>query len=129
MGRFKFFPFPAIHSDLLSAFGVLATQTEGATLIHDPLYDGRLKYLEELNKMGAHIIFCDPHRAVVNGPTQLQGRILKTADLRGGAALIIAGLIARGQTVIENIYQIDRGYEKIEERLQKIGADIRRMSC
>jgi len=120
-------PFPGIPSDLLSAFGVLATQSPGSTLIHDPLYDGRLKYLEELNKMGAEIYFADPHRAIINGPTQLYGRELASLDLRGGAALVIAGLIAKGKTTINNIYQIDRGYERIEERLQKLGADIKRI--
>ncbi len=120
-------PYPGIPSDLQSAFGVLATQSPGSTLIHDPLYEGRLKYLEEINKMGAEIYFADPHRAIINGPTQLQGRELGSFDLRGGAALIIAGLIAQGRTTIDNIYQIDRGYERIEERLQKLGADIKRV--
>ncbi|MDP3990687.1 MAG: UDP-N-acetylglucosamine 1-carboxyvinyltransferase [Candidatus Nealsonbacteria bacterium] len=120
-------PYPGIPSDLQSAFGVLSTQAEGSTLIHDPLYEGRLKYLEELNKMGAEIYFADPHRAIVNGPTKLYGRELNSFDLRGGAALIIAGLCAKGKTVINNIYQVDRGYEKIEERLQKLGADIKRV--
>ncbi len=120
-------PYPGIPSDLQSAFGVLATQADGPTLIHDPLYEGRLKYLEELNKMGAKIIFADPHRAVIDGPTRLFGTELGSFDLRGGAALIIAALIAKGQSVINNIYQVDRGYERIEERLQKIGADIRRI--
>ena len=127
MNKIQSLPYPGIPSDLQSAFGVLATQAKGSTLIHDPLYEGRLKYLEELNKMGAEIYFADPHRAVINGPSQLQGRQLGSLDLRGGAALIIAGLIAKGQTTINNIYQIDRGYEKIEERLQKIGADIKRI--
>ena len=127
MRKIQALPYPGIPTDLQSAFGVLATQTEGLTLIHDPLYDGRLKYLEELNKMGADIIICDPHRAVVNGPTELYGTELGPLDLRGGAALIIAGLIAKGTTVIKNASQVDRGYEKIEERLQKIGADIRRV--
>ncbi len=121
-------PYPGIPSDLQSAFGVLATQAKGSTLIHDPLYEGRLKYLEELNKMGAEIYFADPHRAIVNGPTQLYGRELGSFDLRGGAALIIAGLIAKGESIINNIYQIDRGYEKIEGRMQKIGANIKRVS-
>lgn len=121
-------PHPGISTDLLPLFGVLATQTKGATLIHDPLYEGRLKYLEELNKMGADIIFCDPHRAIINGPTHLRGIAVPSLDLRAGAALIIAGLIAQGTTTIDNIYQIDRGYEKIEERLQKLGADIKRIS-
>ena len=120
-------PYPGIQPDLQPIFGVLATQTKGGTLIHDPLYEGRLKYLEELNKMGADIIFCDPHRAIINGPTHLRGIEVPSLDLRAGAALIIAGLIEQGTTTINNAYQVDRGYEKIEERLQKIGADIRRV--
>lgn len=122
-------PYPGIHTDLQSPCGVLATQTKGSTLIHDPLYEGRLKYLEELNKMGADIIFCDPHRAIVNGPTSLHGIEVPSLDLRSGASLIIAGLAAQGTTIINNAYQVDRGYEKIEERLQKLGADIRRISA
>jgi len=77
--------------------------------------------------MGANIIFCDPHRAIVKGSTRLQGIEIPSPDLRAGAALIIAGLIAKGETVLGNIYQIDRGYERIEERLQKLGADIKRV--
>lgn len=119
-------PYPAIHSDLQPELGVLATQTEGPTMIHDPLFEGRLKYLNELNRMGSDIIFCDPHRAIVYGPSQLQGIEMPSSDLRAGAAMIIAGLIAKGTTVINNIYQIDRGYERIEERLQKLGVDIKR---
>lgn len=120
-------PYPGIPSDLQSVFGVLATQAKGTTIIHDPLYEGRLKYLEELNKMGAKIFFADPHRATIEGPTPLLGAELGPLDLRGGAALIIAGLIAKGKTIINNIYQVDRGYEKIEERLEKLGADIKRI--
>lgn len=120
-------PYPGMPSDLQSAFGVLATQATGSTLIHDPLYEGRLKYLEGLIKMGADIIFADPHRAIVNGPSQLYGADLGVFDLRGGAALIIAALIAEGESIINNVYQIDRGYEKIEQRLQKLGADIKRV--
>jgi len=127
MEKIQALPYPGIPTDLLPLFGVLATQTEGTTLIHDPLYDGRLKYLNELNKMGAEIFFADPHRAFINGPTQLRGVVVDTPDLRGGASLIIGALIADGETVINNIYQIDRGYEKIEERLQKLGADIKRI--
>ena len=119
--------YPGVHSDLQSAFGVLATQTPGSTLLHDPLYEGRLKYLEELTKMGAEIYIADPHRAIINGVTQLFGADLGTFDLRGGAAMIIAGLIAKGKSTVNNIYQVDRGYEKIEERLQKLGADIQRI--
>ncbi|KKQ68061.1 MAG: UDP-N-acetylglucosamine 1-carboxyvinyltransferase [Candidatus Nealsonbacteria bacterium RIFCSPLOWO2_12_FULL_39_31] len=119
--------YPGINSDLQPELGVLATQTEGQTLIHDPLYEGRLKYLDELNKMGADIVFCDPHRAIINGPSKLVGAEIPSPDLRAGAALIIAGLVAKGKTTISNIYQIDRGYEKIEERLQKLRADIKRV--
>ncbi len=121
-------PYPGVPTDLLPLFGVLATQTEGLTLLHDPLYESRLKYLEELNKMGAQIIFADPHRAIVNGPTPLYGIQVNSPDLRGGASLIAASIIAHGETIINNVYQIDRGYERIEERLQKIGAKIKRIS-
>lgn len=120
-------PFPGFPSDLLSVLGVLATQTKGVTLIHDPLYEGRLKYMEGLTKMGADIFFSDPHRATINGITKLHGADMGSFDLRGGASLITAGLMADGKTTIRNIYQVDRGYEKIEERLQQLGADIKRV--
>ena len=127
MDKIQSLPYPGIHSDLQPELGVLSTQSKGPTLIHDPLYEGRLKYLEELNKMGADIIFCDPHRAIINGPTPLYGMEIPSLDLRAGAALIIAGLVAKGETIINNIYQVDRGYEKIEERLESLGADIKRI--
>lgn len=127
MSKVQALPHPGIATDLQSIFGVLATQTEGLTLIQDPLYDGRLKYLGELNKMGAEIIICDPHRAVISGPTKLYGTEVGPLDLRSGAALIIAGLIADGTSIIKNISQIDRGYERIEERLIKLGASIKRV--
>ncbi len=127
ISRVQSLPHPGLPTDLQSIFGVLATQAEGLTLIQDPLYEGRLKYLEELNKMGAEIIVCDPHRAVIQGPTQLYGTELGPMDLRAGAALIIAGLIAKGTTVVRNANQIDRGYEQIEKRLREIGAEIVRV--
>lgn len=127
MNKIQSFIHPGIHSDLQSALGVLATQATGSTLLHDPLYSGRLKYLEELNKMGAEIFFTDPHRAIINGPTQLYGTNLGAFDIRGGAAIIIGALIARGKSTINNIYQVDRGYERLEERLQNLGADIKRV--
>jgi len=120
-------PYPGIHTDLQPELGVLATQTKGATIMHDPLFERRLEYLKELNKMGANIVFRDVHRAIVYGPTKLKGIKIPSPDLRAGAALIIAGLIAEGKTIINNIYQIDRGYERIEERLQQLGADIKRV--
>ncbi|MFA5755060.1 MAG: UDP-N-acetylglucosamine 1-carboxyvinyltransferase [Candidatus Paceibacterota bacterium] len=121
-------PFPGFPPDLLSVMGVLATQTRGATLIHDPLYEGRLKYMEGLTKMGADIFFSDPHRAIITGVKKLYGADMGSFDLRGGASLITAGLIAKGETTIRNIYQVDRGYEKIEERLRKLGANIERIT-
>ena len=127
MEKIQALPYPGIPTDLLPLFGVLATQSEGTTLIHDPLYENRLKYLEELNKMGGQIIFADPHRAIVNGITPLFGIEVNSPDIRGGASLIAGALIAGGTTIIDNVYQIDRGYEKIEERLQKLGADIKRV--
>lgn len=120
-------PFPGLHTDLQSAWAVAATQAEGSTLIHDPLYAGRFRYLEELTRMGADILFADPHRVVVGGPSDLYGKDLGSFDLRGGAALIIAALMAEGKSSIEDTYEIDRGYEKIEQRLQKLGADIKRV--
>lgn len=128
--KIQVLPYPGIPTDLQCAFGVLATQNPGETLIHDPMYEGRLKYLEGLNKMGADVSILDPHRAIVRGPSHfLRGIPIENYDLRSGAALIIAGLIAEGETIISNAYQVDRGYEKIEERLQKVGASIKRIKA
>ncbi len=126
MSKIQAMPYPGIPTDLQAPIGVLATQTKGLTLIHDPLYEGRLKYLEELNKMGAEIVVCDPHRAIINGPTRLHGVSLDPMDLRAGAALIIAGIIAEGTTIIKDASQADRGYEDIDKRLNIIGAKIKR---
>ncbi len=126
--RIQAMPYPGIPTDLQSPLGVLATRAEGLTLIHDPMYEGRLKYLEELNKMGAEIVMCDPHRAIINGPTKLYGTKLDPLDLRSGAALIIAGIVAEGTTIIKDVSQADRGYEEIEKRLKKVGVDVERVS-
>ena len=126
MDKVQSLPYPGISSDLQPELGVLATQAKGPTLIHDPLFEGRLRYLDQLNKMGANMVFCDPHRAIIYGPSQLMGIEMPSSDLRAGSAMIIAGLVAKGTTTLHNIYQIDRGYEKIEIRLQKLGADIKR---
>ncbi|PIU42550.1 MAG: UDP-N-acetylglucosamine 1-carboxyvinyltransferase [Parcubacteria group bacterium CG_4_9_14_0_2_um_filter_35_11] len=125
--KIQVLPYPGIPTDLQCAFGVLASQAPGETLIHDPLYEGRLKYLKDLNKMGAQILFLDAHRAIVKGPSKLHGTSIENYDLRSGAALIIASLIAKGKSIIFNAYQVDRGYEKIEERLRKLGANIKRI--
>ena len=103
------------------------TQAEGTSLIHETIYDRRLIWTDMLFQMGANITMCDPHRAVVQGPTKLYGKRLISPDLRAGIALVIAGIIAKGKTEIDNIYQIDRGYEQLETRLQKIGANIKRV--
>lgn len=120
-------PYPGFSADSLSPFAVLMTQADGISLIHDWMYEGRLKYIDELNKMGANAVICDPHQALITGPTPLYGKKITSFDLRAGAALIIAALVANGETEIDNIYQVDRGYEKIEERLQGLGADIKRV--
>lgn len=119
--------FPGLPSDLQAPFGVLTTQAQGTSLIHDTLFEGRLGYINELNKMGANAIICDPHRALISGPTQLYGAEITSFDLRAGATMIIAALVAQGESTISNIEQIDRGYENIEERLRNIGANITRM--
>jgi len=95
-------------------------------MINENIYDRRLLWSDMLSQMGANIIMCDPHRIAVNGPSKLYGKTLISPDIRAGIALVIAAMIAKGETRIDNIYQIDRGYEKLEERLSLIGADIRR---
>ncbi|MFH1188560.1 MAG: UDP-N-acetylglucosamine 1-carboxyvinyltransferase [bacterium] len=119
--------YPGIPTDIQAPMGVLATQAEGTTLIHDTLYEGRFKYINELQRMGANAVISDPHRALITGPTPLYGKEVVSFDLRAGATMIIAALIAEGQTVINDAHQVDRGYERIEERLQAIGADIERV--
>ncbi len=119
--------YPGFATDLQSPFVVLMTQARGTSLVHETIYDRRLIWTDMLSQMGADITMCDPHRVVINGPSRLNGRRLISPDLRAGIALVIAGLIAKGRTEIDNIYQIDRGYEKLEERLAKIGAHIKRV--
>ncbi len=118
--------YPGFATDLQPPLTVLLTQTEGLTLVHETIFEGRLFYTDLLNRMGANIILCDPHRALVQGPTALRGKQIESPDIRAGIAMVIAGLIAKGETVIDNIYQIERGFEKIEERLRGLGAKIQR---
>lgn len=120
--------YPGIPSDVQQLFGVLATQAQGETLLFDTIFEGRFNYLSELEKMGAKAKILNPHQAIVEGPVNLRGCTIKSFDLRAGASLIIAALIAKGTSTIEEIYQVDRGYERIEERLQKLGAEIKRVS-
>jgi len=118
--------YPGFPTDLQSPFTVLMTQAEGTSLIHETIYDRRLLFTDMLTQMGADITMCDPHRVVVYGPKQLYGHKLTSPDLRAGIAMIIAALIAKGETEIDNIYQIDRGYESIDKRLALCGAKVTR---
>ena len=119
-------PYPGFPTDLQSIFGLLATQCQGTSLIHDPLYEGRLGYIAELVKMGANAVICDPHRVLITGPTPLVAGDIRSLDLRAGATLVLAGLSARGQTIIHDAEIIDRGYESIDTRLNALGAAIQR---
>jgi UDP-N-acetylglucosamine 1-carboxyvinyltransferase len=121
-------PYPGFPTDLQAPFCVFATQAQGTSLVHETMYEGRLRHADELQKMGANAIICDPHRVLISGPTPLYGREITSFDLRSGATLIIAALLAKGISLIHNIEQVDRGYEKIEERLLALGADIKRES-
>jgi len=115
---------PGFPTDLQAPFTLLMTQAEGLSIVHEPIFDGRLFFTDKLNQMGANIIMCDPHRVIVNGKTPLYGKSVDSPDLRAGATLLLAGLIAEGETTIGNVYQIERGYENIVERLKKLGAKI-----
>jgi len=119
--------YPGFPTDLQPPYVVLMTQAEGQALIHETIYDRRLQYVDMLSQMNAKINSCDPHRVFVSGPTKLYGKKLTSPDLRAGIAMIIAGLTAEGKTTIDNIYQIDRGYENIDKRLKKLGANIKRI--
>jgi len=119
--------YPGFPTDLQSPFTLLMTQAHGTSIIHETIYDRRLLFVDLLSQMGADIIMCDPHRVVVNGPTQLYAKKLTSPDLRAGITLLIAALIAKGETEIDNIYQIDRGYEYIDDRLRSLGAKIKRI--
>lgn len=119
--------YPGFATDLQAPFAVFATQAMGQSLIHETIFEGRLTYTQDLNLMGANISLMDSHRAMISGPTQLYGRKLESPDLRAGLAFMIAALIAQGESQIGNIYQIDRGHEKIDLRLKNIGANIQRI--
>jgi len=118
--------YPGFPTDLQAPMSILLTQAEGQSIVHETIYEGRLFWTEDLNRMGAHIAMCDPHRVVISGPSKLRGREIESPDIRAGMGLLTAALIAKGKTILRNIYQVDRGYEKIEERLKAIGADIKR---
>jgi UDP-N-acetylglucosamine 1-carboxyvinyltransferase len=122
-------PWPGFTPDLLSIVLVVATQAKGSVLVHQKMFESRLFFVDKIIEMGAHIVLCDPHRAVVIGlerKYQLRGIQMSSPDIRAGVALLIAALSAEGQSIIQNIEQIDRGYQNIDERLRKLGAEIMR---
>lgn len=119
--------YPGFPTDLQAPYVVLMTQARGHSLIHETVFEGRMFYTDILNKMGADVTMCDPHRVIVEGPTPLYSIKMESPDIRAGIALAIAALIAEGESEMDNIYQIDRGYEKLEERLKGLGAEIRRV--
>jgi UDP-N-acetylglucosamine 1-carboxyvinyltransferase len=120
-------PWPAFPADLTSIALAVATQAQGTILIFEKMFENRLFFVDKLVSMGARIILCDPHRAIVNGPAKLYGQRMASPDIRAGMALLIAGLCADGTSTIGNISEIDRGYEQIDERLRALGASIERI--
>lgn len=119
-------PWPGFPPDLTSIITVVATQVEGTVLIHEKMFESRMFFVDKLIGMGARIVLCDPHRAVVTGPSRLTGMELTSPDVRAGMAMVIAALAAEGKSLIRNVYQIERGYENLVERLSALGAKIRR---
>jgi len=119
-------PWPGFPPDLVSIIIVVATQIKGTVLIHEKMYESRMFFVDKLIGMGARIVLCDPHRAVVSGPSKLHGSELISPDVRAGMAMIIAAMCAEGRSVIRNIYQVERGYEHLADRLAALGARITR---
>ncbi|MBI4137495.1 UDP-N-acetylglucosamine 1-carboxyvinyltransferase [Candidatus Roizmanbacteria bacterium] len=124
--RIQSAPHPGFPTDLMSPFIVLGTQAQGETLFHDPLYESRMFFVDKLRRMGAQITICDPHRVIVYGPAKLHGSYQASPDIRAGIALVIAALIAEGESTIDHTEIIERGYEQLVERLSSLGADIRK---
>ncbi|MGB9911171.1 MAG: UDP-N-acetylglucosamine 1-carboxyvinyltransferase [Microgenomates group bacterium] len=127
LNKFQTRPWPGFPTDLMSPFIVLATQAQGVSLCHDWMYESRMFFVDKLITMGANITLCDPHRVIVAGPTKLRGKELESPDIRAGMALICAALCAEGKSEIGKIEIIERGYERIEERLKSLGAEIKRV--
>jgi UDP-N-acetylglucosamine 1-carboxyvinyltransferase len=120
-------PWPAFPSDLTSVALTLATQSSGTILMFEKMFENRLFFTDKLVGMGARIILCDPHRAVITGPSRLRGQRMESPDIRAGMAMLLAGLCAEGSSKIGAVYQIDKGYERIDERLRAVGAQIERI--
>jgi len=124
--KFQTRPWPGFPTELMSPFIVLATKTKGVVLCHDWMYEWRMFFVDDLISMGANIFIADPHRVIVSGPTQLLSDILYCKDIRAGMSIILAALCAKGESVIDNIEMVERGYENLENRLKALGADIKR---
>jgi len=120
-------PWPAFPADLTSIAVVIATQARGTVLVFEKMFESRLFFVDKLVSMGARIVLCDPHRVVVNGPSRLYGQRMSSPDIRAGMAMVIAALCAEGTSRIGDAYQIDKGYERIDERLRTLGAQIERV--
>jgi UDP-N-acetylglucosamine 1-carboxyvinyltransferase len=120
-------PWPAFPADAMSIAIVAATQCEGMVLVFEKMFESRLFFVDKLIGMGARIVLCDPHRAVINGPSRLRGGTVESPDIRAGMAMLLAALAAEGTSTIHNVGQIERGYEKIDERLRALGASIERL--
>jgi UDP-N-acetylglucosamine 1-carboxyvinyltransferase len=120
-------PWPAFPADTMSIAVVTATQCEGMVLIHEKMFESRLFFVDKLIGMGARIVLCDPHRAIVSGPTRLRGSNVESPDIRAGMAMLLAALCAEGESTINNVGQIERGYERIDERLRALGAHVERV--
>jgi UDP-N-acetylglucosamine 1-carboxyvinyltransferase len=120
-------PWPAFPADLMSIAIVTATQCDGIVLMHEKMFESRMFFVDKLVGMGARIVLCDPHRALVSGPTELRGATVESPDIRAGMAMLIAALCAKGTSTINNVGQIERGYERIHERLNALGASIQRV--
>ncbi|HET9727627.1 MAG TPA: UDP-N-acetylglucosamine 1-carboxyvinyltransferase [Gemmatimonadales bacterium] len=119
-------PWPAFPADVMSTTIVSATQCAGMLLVFEKMFESRLFFVDKLIGMGARIVLCDPHRAVISGPSPLKGGIVESPDIRAGMAMLLAALAAEGPSTIHNVGQIERGYERIDERLRALGADIER---
>ena len=118
---------PAFPTDLISIAITVATQARGSVLFHDWMYPGRMYFTDKLVSMGAQIVLCDPHRVIVTGPTKLYGEKMESPDIRAGMALLLAALAVPGLSTIRNVGQIDRGYERVDEKLRSLGAKIERV--
>jgi len=125
--KIQVLPYPGFLTDLQPMVATLLTQAQGKSLIHEPLYENRFQYLHELKKMGADVEITDPHRALIFGKTPLVGNKINSTDIRSGAALVLAALAAKGESIVEGIEQIERGYEKFDQKLKNLGAKIEKI--